>query len=630
MDASQQFIDVYKNTKNGLIYLKEPISKELFHYIYSNAFISLFDGDSLSKYAPLDSLSYVINYNFISWSEILKRKDLTREFIYSNFLKFDILKIDYTYYDNYTEMEKNLKHHTYSDYSYIIINLLKIKKYSYEELTNLLQMIVIKNKYMHKQNYNMFEIIKLYIENYYKKHNYTSLIELKKFLEHFTISLAAHQTRYISNSLVENLIGKSSEGDMNYLVKHNLIYYYTGLCKLPKNIIKYFYDKRCTLLNGDINPFIMKGYMFEEVEELIEYYKFLGISKSKIFSNLSQNIIDFNTPYWFLKKYVDDIQWDFAFENMINNLQEQDIEKLMQLIVDFSKIIKSKCIDVINVTGTTLILPDEIIIYFIDSLKDQISNILSYQKLSTDTLYYMIENQYVSVGDLQHISSFQNLDSEFIKKYESILDKNLLKYNPFITSTTYYTNDTNDTNDAEKCMELKKHNISYKIKEKYLIIYISNFGVINHKLNYTYKTVYTNLNNKLYKNNNMEETKNNLYSSMIKKNKSTTLFNPILPYNKREKVVFNKNPENIDGGILSFTENNLLWFKEINNGPKPMIYMDLNNNMNGNINSKFKVKVPLKGAIIVAKPFQNSTKNGFITKYNIYIYLPYGTSIEIL
>lgn len=616
MDVSQQFIDIYKNTKNGLIYLKEPISKELFHYIYSNSFISLFDGDSLSKYAPLDSLAYVINYNFISWLEILKRTDLTREFIHSNFIKFDILKIDYTYYDNYSEMEKNLKHHTYSDYSCIIINLLKIKKYSYDELTNLLRIIVIKNKYMHKQNYNMFEIIKLYIENYHKKHNYISLVELKKFLEHFTISLAAHQTHYISNSLVENLIGKSSEDDMNYLIKHNLIYYYTGSCKLPRNIIKYFYDKRCTLLNGDINPFIMKGYMFQEVEELIEYYKFLGISKSNVFSNLSQNIIDFNTPYWFLKKYADDIKWEFAFENMINNFQEQDIEKLMQLIVDFSKIIKIKCIDVINITGTTLILPDEIIIYFIDSLKDQISNILSYQKLSIATLDYMIENKYVSTEDLQNISSFQNLDSEFIKKYESILDQNLLQYNPSITS---------NTSDDEKCIELKKHNISYKINEKHLIIDVSNFGIINHKLNYTYKSVYTNLNNKLY---NMKEPKNNLYSRMIKKNKNIQLFTPILPYNKCDKIVFNKNPENMDGGILSFTENNLLWFKEIKYGPKPMVYMDLNSN--GNINSKFKVKVPLKDVIIVSKPFQNSTKNGFVTKYNIYIYLPYGTLIDIL
>jgi hypothetical protein len=619
MDVSQQFIDICKNTKNtknGLIYLKEPISKDLFHYIYSNSFISLFDGDSLSKYVPLDSLSYVINYSFISWLEILKRTDLTREFIYSNFIKFDILKIDYTYYDNYSEMEKNLKHHAYSDYSCIIINLLKIKKYSYDELTNLLRIIVIKNKYMHKQNYNMFEIIKLYIENYHKKHNYISLVELKKFLEHFTISLAAHQTHYISNSLVENLIGKSSEDDMNYLIKHNLIYYYTGSCKLPRNIIKYFYDKRCTLLNGDINPFIMKGYMFQEVEELIEYYKFLGISKSNVFSNLSQNIIDFNTPYWFLKKYADDIKWEFAFENMINNFQEQDIEKLMQLIVDFSKIIKIKCIDVINITGTTLILPDEIIIYFIDSLKDQISNILSYQKLSIATLDYMIENKYVSTEDLQNISSFQNLDSEFIKKYESILDQNLLQYNPSITS---------NTSDDEKCIELKKHNISYKINEKHLIIDVSNFGIINHKLNYTYKSVYTNLNKKLY---NMKEPKNNLYSRMIKKNKNIQLFTPILPYNKCDKIVFNKNPENMDGGILSFTENNLLWFKEIKYEPKPMVYMDLNSN--GNINSKFKVKVPLKDVIIVSKPFQNSTKNGFVTKYNIYIYLPYGTLIDIL
>ncbi len=617
MDVHQQFLDTYKNSKNGIIYLKEPISKELFHYIYSNSFISLFDSDSLSKYAPLDSLSYVINYNFISWSEILKRKDLTRKFIYSNFIKFDILKLDYTYYDNYTEMEKNLKHHTYCDYSYIIINLLKIKKYSYDELTNLLQIIIIKNKYMHKQNYNMFEIIKLYIENYYKKHNYTSLNELKKFLEHFNISLATHQTHYTSNSLVENLIGKSSEGDLNYLIKHKLIYYYTGLTKLPRNIIKYFYDKRCTLLSGNINPFIMKGYMFEEVEGLIEYYKLLGISKSKIFGNLSQNIIDFNTPYWFLKKYESDIHWDFAFENMINNIQYQDIEKMMQLIVDFSKIIKIKCIDVINLTGTTLILPDEIIIYFIDSLKNQLSNILSYQKLSITTLDYIIENKYVSCVDLHHISSFQNLDSEFIKKHESILDKNLLKYNPSITS---------DISDIEKCLELKKHNISYKINEEYLIIDISNFGIINHKLNDIYKTVYTNLNNKLYKNTNLEETKNNLYSSMNKKNKKTTLFNPILPYNKRDKVVFNKNPENMDGSILSFTENSLLWFKEINYGLKPMIYMDLN----ANNNLKFKVKVPVKDVVIVSKPYQNCTKNGFVTKYNIYIYLPYSTSIEIL
>jgi hypothetical protein len=619
-----QFIKMLDDRKNGIVYLKEPISKELFNYIYNSHYMYIFDRVSLSKYSPIDCLDNLNQYGFILWSEVLKRNDLTREFIISNFIKFDILKLDYTYYDNHNEMEKKLISHTYSDYSYIIINLLKTKKYSYTELTNLLLIIVHKNKYIHKQNYDMFEIIKLYIDNYYKKHNYTSLNELKKFIEYFNFFLASNQTIYTSNSLIENLIGKSSEGDMDYLVKHKLIHYYTGSCKLPRNIIQYFYDKRYILLDGIINPFIMKGYMFHEVEELIKFYISIDIKKSTIFNHISQNIIDFNTPYWFLKKYQKDIYWDFAFENMINNLQEQDIEKFMQIIVDFSEIIKIQCIDIINDTGTTLILPDELIIYFIDSLRNQISNILSYQKLSVETLVYMIENKYVSSEDLEHISSFQNLNYEFIKKYEAILDTNLLKYNHYITS------------DIEKCIELKKHNIEYSLHEDYLIIDVSNFGIINHKLNDTYKTVYTDLNKQLYnknKNINLEEIKNNGYSSINKKNKNNkkqTLFTSVLPYDKRNKVVFNNNPINMDGNILSFTENNLLFFKEINCGPKPMIYMDLNQNQNPNLNKQFKVKVPIRNALIVSKPFQNCTQTGFVTKYNIYIYLPYGTLVDIL
>jgi hypothetical protein len=582
----------------------------------------MFDAISLSKYSPIDSLKDLIKIGLISWTTVLKRNDLTRKFIISNFTKFDILKLDYTYYGNYDLMVKKLTTHTYSDYSYIIINLLKTQKYSYTELTNLLSIIVSKNKYIHIQNYDMFEIIKLYIQKYYKVHNYTSLNELKKFIEYFNISLAANQTIYTSNCLIENLINKLSEYDMDYLLKHKLICYYTGSLKLPKNTIQYFYNKRYILLDGNINPFIMKGYTFNEVEELIKFYISMGIKKSTIFKKMSKNIIDFNTPYWFLKKYETSIYWDFAFENMINNIQEQDIEKLMQLIVDFSEIIKIQCIDVINDTGTTLILPDEVIIYYIDSLKKQIPHILSYQKLSIETLVYMLTNKYVTPNCLKYISSFQNLDSEFIAKYKSVLDENLLKYNPSITS---------DTSDLEKCTELEKYNISYTINEGYLIIDVSYFGVINHKLNDTYKTIYTDLNKQLYTQNinSLDESKNNLYYSINKKNKNQTkmnVFNPILPYDKRNKVVFNNNPVNMDGNILSFNENSLLWFKEIKYELKPMIYLDVNKNTN----TKFKVKVPIRDTLIVSKPFQHFTENKFITKYNIYIYLPYGTLIEFL
>lgn len=607
-----------RDIMNGFKVLTGPISKELFNYIHKYS-IKDFDPVSLSKYVPCDLL-YLLGDKII-WDKVEKRDDLPSSFIYSNFINFNILELNYTYYDNYNEIKKNLTYHSYSNYSQIIINLLKTKKYSIEEFNEIMKIIFNKySLYEYNQYFDTGQIFKLFVENFHTFYNYQSLVDLTNFINQFNNILTPHQLHYNSNNLINSLANKISEFDLDYLLKHGILYYYTGTNKLPRNIINYFYNKRYTLLNGKINPF-MKGLTFDEIDELINHYISLDVNKNLIFDYLSNHVIDFNTPYWFLNRYINDIYWDYTFENIINNVinldNEMDLAKFMQFVIDFSEIIKEKCIDPINDNGTTLILPDALIIYFIDSLKKQIHNILEYQKVSNQTLSYLIDNRYLSPKDFDTISSYQILEPDFIEKYNNILNQNCLKYN--------MTFNSNSNSNSNKFKDLDCLQIPYKIEGEYLIIGVSSFAFINHKLNDIPKNIYTAMNKHLILNDNNGVNSNFLdrYNYLVPRIDKNILFRPLVPYNKRDKIVFNNNPKNMDGGATVFTENNLLRFRTIGYDIKPMIYLNITFN-------KFNVKVPVKDAIVVLKPYNSCDEYGIRITYNKYIYLPYGTKIEII
>jgi hypothetical protein len=420
--------------------LEKKISLKLFNYLYENDFISLFTGQSLSLFVPVKVL-YKIS-NKIEWDYVLKRDDLSDAFIKENIKKFDIQKLDYKYYMDFDLMLENIKSNHYVSLFEMIKKLLLSKKYTYDQFMILLKHIN-KNSYDSSSSERRFlkddfkMILVSYMSNYYKQSSTNNTIRLKDFVNMIT-GFNNKYNFHLTSIIVELLKDKITPWDLEFLIQNDVMAYYTGETKISNELINVFYSYRHKLFEknsnkkGFINPFInqnYKYYTYEQIEELIKLSIISGIASINVWNYVSNNILDLNTPKWFWKKHTSSIHWYIVTERIISLYDENDIlqnELFLQWMLDYSSLIHNGFI--INLPNG-FILPEIFIAFFTDIEHKLLSQIMKFQRLSISLLNYFAENNVFTKDDWNTISSFQVMNPQFIKKYESKLDWSLLKFN---------------------------------------------------------------------------------------------------------------------------------------------------------------------------------------------------------
>ena len=607
----------YVNT----IILDMELSEDLFNYLKDNKLLYYFNNIYLSKYVPLEMVN---NTNFqINWDTVAERKDLTDKFIMKNMSNINIWKLNNNTIISFETMYNILKDTTkIYDVPIIIIKLLNLKNYSYKKFYILFELLMNTNT-INNYSYSLTQLsnssinntinnfYKLFMENYYKDNNPSNLFNLIKFLKIFCKIIHINILNY--EDLSNNLLNKLTDYEYNYLIENNLMnypkYYDINLdTNIINKIFKILYIHRYKLINKDINPFIIKGYNVYELEELIKCSFESGCNFKNIWNYISDTILDLSYPDWFWKKYKSNIYWQYATENIIKKLNEDDYS-MMNLFVKWMYN-NHECIEQYFFPNIPecLILPEIMIASFYSSPLFNLENILSFQKISLKILNYIIEkdnslnisNRILTSKHWDKISYFQILDPDFIKKYDYYLHWDFLKFNPtwnLYSEDLFHKLPIKDKSNKylwmtidEKISELQKYNIQCLKYDEYINLNICQYDILNHKFR-NYDHLYNSSNPKL------SFSKNKyLFNNENWKLRKSKFKHSIIPNNKYDKVVFTFNTNIMDGDITK-------WSNTFNKNPNnyiPLIKCHISTNSNY-LNNKINVNIHYKNIIIVEK-----------------------------
>ncbi len=314
----------------------------------------------------------------------------------------------------------------------ILPNLIT-KNYSFDDF--ILIMRLSANK-MNKQDkphgyYDSFrDILKEYANKYYVNYSIDNVVKLCEFMRLYKEGMNYDTDIYLkSNVIIDTLLDKLTLYDIEYLIKQKMIYYYSGKRKISKEIFNLFYEYRHDLIHSSTNAFVMKGYTFEQLDDLITVSLNAGVSNQYIWNYISDRVLTLKTPYWFWEKHKTSINWQFAIENILHIMDEKDTVQLnicLKWMQDFYVFIENS----LKSIPKYICLPEIMIATFYNSPNLHINTVLKFQKLSVKLLNFLAEHDIFSKLDWEAISMYQILDPDFIKKYESLLDWKLLSFNP--------------------------------------------------------------------------------------------------------------------------------------------------------------------------------------------------------
>ncbi len=623
--------------RNIYINLDKKISVELFNYLFENNYINNISNNSLSLYAPISQFNKLGNK--IQWEYVIKRDDLTQDFIKENITKFNLQQLNHRFYLDFDLMLENIKHNTFNNVFYMVKELLSSYKYKYNQFMILLKNIIEKSTdashSYKKYTKNEFEsCINLYISNYYKIGSSQNIIKLKEFLNLLYPATGLNNSiNYdITYIIVELLHDKITTWDLEYLINNNLVCYYTGKNKLKKELITVFYNHRLKLFNTNLvsknnmcNPFMndnYKYYSYEEIDNLINVIINAGMAKYEIWNYISCNVLNFETPKWFWKKHSTNIHWYIATETMIDLYNEKDVinnQLFLQWILDNN-------VDIYN--GFILnyqrgfILPEIFIAYFADYNNIEytfLNNILQVQKLSITLLNYLADNNIFGPYHWESISNFQLMTPDFIKKYDTKLNWGLLMFNetfakyPF--DNFHRLPQMNDSNKFlwmtidDKVNQLKSLGINCKANKIDMTIEFESKNIESKVLNH-----YITRNNYLIASSVSKKTNQirDLMYNSTKQNwiiRNTNNFG-IVEKNDYNKVVFNFNQHLMNGLGMPLTG-----VSNFNNMKYQLMSFVIINNIHNYYSQENKIiSIPYK-YLLFSNKIQTSNNNSFITLY---------------
>jgi hypothetical protein len=634
--------------------LNRNFSRETTLFLSNNDLLKYFSKYMLSKCMPLDML-YLIG-DRIDWIEVFKRKDITKHFIKDNENIIDITLMPYELLPPYDKLYNIIENKRSLNYTTeFIINIIK-RKYKFEEVIEIIKLISTKKKSLKELDYSYtIDLFETYFKNYKDNYHPNNKILFKKFMETLNkLLIIQNIVYYIIFDILTNYI-KITPEDLDYLLKYNVLKYYNGDKFISSDLRDIFYKHRNKICAIDLSPFNIKNYELHQIEELIDLYYSskdininLSIKKTDLWNVVSynNNILGLNTPYTFLKKNIKNINWLNFMKNILFNYEDRQEYLLEQFIKDFKDIIYDKFIgkmfDIysIFITGyrknasNTYIFPEIFIKYFCQNgmlSKNQISYILGIQKVSIELIEELINFNFIDTLGWFNISAFQILNPDFIKKYESCIDWNALKYNPtwllyddiqknslFHKLPEIYDNNGDiifgTVLDKEKL--LIKNNITHYTRDNDYFI----FDILN--INYYPNTSYVKYNNMLEKKGNKNI---NWYLMDINSIENINI-------KKYKDAVFSHNKDIMECSNGSYTVFNKGHHK-LNNPHKPMIVLEIFNNYSNNTiyneGGFYKVKVHYKNITISNNIVPPSFRYCGYSQQT-FIYLPLNENIEII
>lgn len=624
--------------RNVYINLEKKISINLFNYLFENNYLNHISPNSLSLYAPISTFNKFSNK--IQWEYVIKRDDLSKDFIKEHITKFNLQHLNHKFYWDFDLMLENIKNNTFSSIFYMVTELLLSKKYNYNQFIILLKNIIERStdtSYSYKKyTKNEFEnCIKLYIDNYYKSGSSQNIIKLKEFLNIlYPATGMNNKLNYdLTYIIVELLHDKLTSWDLEYLINNDLVSYYTGKIKLNKELITVFYNNRVKLFNTNLvgknnicNPFMndnYKYYSYEEIDNLINVIVNAGMAKYDLWNYISYYVLNFETPKWFWKKHSSNIHWYIATEHMIELYNENDFinnQIFLQWILDNDTNIYNGFI--LNYQKG-FILPEIFIAYFADYQNIQytfLNTILQIQKLSITLLYYLADNNLLNANQWESISNFQLMNPEFIKKYDTKLNWGLLMFN--VTFAEYSFDKFHrlpqmDTNNRflwmsidDKVKELNRMGIICEANKTDMTIILKSKSieckVLNHYITRNNYLIASSVSKK------SNQIKDLIFNSS-KQNwtiRNTNNFG-IVEENDYHKVVFNFNQHLINGlGIPLQAISN---FNSMKYQLMSVALIGNNNNYYGN-NIINKICIPYK-YLLFSNTTHSSPNNSFIALY---------------
>ncbi len=333
---------------------------------------------------------------------------------------------------SFSKIIKKFEINQYTKINSIIPTLLS-QKHSYEDFILLMRLCVNK---MNKQNTSCFYFNVLkdplvgFINRYYIDNNFDNIVKIVEFIKLFKEGMNFESENYFFETIIiDTLLDKLTPYDVEYLINHNIIDYYCGKRKIPQMIFDVFYNYRHQLIHSNTNAFVMRGYNWEQLEDLINISLKAHVSPHYIWIYVSERVLTLKTPFWFWEKYKTKIIWEYTIENIIYLLDENDslqLEIFIKLMKDFYVFIDDK----LHQLPKSLCLPEALIAIFCNSIKLDLLHLLKFQKFSIKLLNFLAEHDIFNQKHWDCISRFQILNPEFMKKYESNLDWKLLNYNP--------------------------------------------------------------------------------------------------------------------------------------------------------------------------------------------------------
>ena len=275
--------NLLENQKYASIELNKPISLELFNFIYKRDLLNRITSQSLTVYLPEECLDKIKDR--IDWGCIMKRKEISMEFIKDNIKKIDLDSINHKQCFSFELMLENIKANRFTTFLLMTEKILASEKYTYEEFIELFNNIIFSSKsdntgYRHKYNQEQIQcLITGYIKIYYQTASPSNLLKFKEFMKIFYeskyIDIDAENNYYFKYLIVDLLRDKLNVWDLEYLIEDNIICYYMGKNKLAPESEALFYEYRHKLLapNSNIkklvNPFISISYTPEQLEDMI-------------------------------------------------------------------------------------------------------------------------------------------------------------------------------------------------------------------------------------------------------------------------------------------------------------------------------------------------------------------------
>jgi hypothetical protein len=334
--------------------------------------------------------------------------------------------------DYFMKIVKKFEINQYSKINSILPSLLH-QNHSYEDFIIIMRLCANKmNKKDQPYGYydSLNELLKEYCNKYYTNYSMDNVVKLCEFMRLYKEGMNYDSDIYLkSNVIIDTFLDKLTLYDIEYLIKHKIIYYYYGKRKISKEIFNLFYEYRHELIHSSTNAFVMKGYTTEQLDDLITISLNTGVSFQYIWNYISDRVLTLEIPYWFWDKHKTSICWHFAIENIINLMDETDTCQLnifLKWMQDFYVFIDNS----LKSINKYVCFPEIMIATFYISPNLNLTNILKYQKLSIKLLNFLAEHDVLIRMDWENISMYQILDPDFMKKYDSLLDWKMLSFNP--------------------------------------------------------------------------------------------------------------------------------------------------------------------------------------------------------